>query len=294
MPKTYTYHAFGLNISSQLAIEMLEPVSPCEADVTICRGDLSGQAEEFSAHGISFAPGDFFFHIPDGGSFRIQSGTTITVDPLPGVPDGLLAVYIMGSCFGAILHQRGLLPLHGSCVAKDGEAVLITGDSGAGKSTLAAEFLRHGWKLLTDDVAVVLDIDSGKPVVQSSYPSQKLWQDAIDRYGRDGETLPLWQEERKEKFSIRVRDYQEGQVPLKKVVRLIPTPSDCRAEPVEGFTKVDQLLRNTYRSGMIPREQYQRHFQRCVTLASAVKMAFLYRSETNDSAETLYRWVTAW
>ena len=51
------------------------------------------------------------------------------------------------------------------------------------RADLSALPLRRGWKLITDDVSVVYDPE-GLPLVQSSYPSQKLWRDALDRYER--------------------------------------------------------------------------------------------------------------
>jgi serine kinase of HPr protein (carbohydrate metabolism regulator) len=45
--------------------------------------------------------------------------------------------------------------LHGSCVAKDGRAVLICGRSGSGKSDLALRLIDRGFTLVSDDQTVV-------------------------------------------------------------------------------------------------------------------------------------------
>ena len=45
--------------------------------------------------------------------------------------------------------------MHGSTVAKDGRAVLITGASGAGKSDLALRLIDRGFTLVSDDRTIV-------------------------------------------------------------------------------------------------------------------------------------------
>lgn len=47
--------------------------------------------------------------------------------------------------------MSGLEPIHASCVAIDGRAVLITGASGGGKSDLALRLIDRGAILVSDD-----------------------------------------------------------------------------------------------------------------------------------------------
>ena len=87
----------------------------------------------------------------------------------------ILRLYILGTCMGAILMQRKILPLHGSAVDIDGKVYAIVGDSGAGKSTLASALLKHGYQLVSDDViAVSLTHENPIPFVTPSYPQQNL------------------------------------------------------------------------------------------------------------------------
>ncbi|WP_346949747.1 serine kinase [Dyella sp.] len=56
-----------------------------------------------------------------------------------------------------VLAQRaqGLVPLHGACVGRDGQGVLLLGESGAGKSTLALHSLLGGLDFLAEDAVFV-------------------------------------------------------------------------------------------------------------------------------------------
>lgn len=294
------YLIFGLKVASEIPILLLsETPFHGEPDVEIRRGDLRECFEPLPVLG-----GDGFKQqvemrrsliMPETGmGFEIREGKTITVDIAPEKPEGLANVYLLGCCMGTILTQRGIFALHGSCVYKDGTAILITGDSGAGKSTLASEFLKNGWKLMTDDVAAVSNLDT-VPLVQSSYPSRKLWLDAIQRM--DGEKLeltPLWQEERREKFNVNAAEqYLEGSRPLKAVIRLY-RGTELQMEEVNGFTKADQLMRNVYGMWRMPDGEKQRLFQRCVTLSQKVRMMAVLRREDVFDAPEICRRLSEW
>ena len=292
MSKIKLYKAFGLTIASELPIPQLPVAEEETADVRIVRADLSMLTPEdvksvFTHTVIQPTTTDTLF--------RITGGDLIEADVAENDTEDFVAMYLMGSCMGAILVQRGFMLLHGSCVTDGKRSVLITGDSGADKSTTAAEFLRRGWKLLTDDVTCILDRD-GLPMVQSSYPSQKLWQDALDHYDKtDNDIHSLYFSEEREKFGVNVSDsFFDGVCPLSMVVRLIAADHECMITPIEGMAKVDQLLRNTYRMYLIEKQHQQRHFQRCVTMSTKIPMALAVRENGKQCAAILYDKITAY
>ena len=131
-------------------------------------------------------------------------------------------------------------------------------------------------------------------MVQSSYPSQKLWQDALDRYDRpEADIHSLYFTDSREKFGVDVtRFFYDGRAPLSMVVRLIPGADSCILEAVEGMTKVDQLMRNTYRRELIEQHRLQDHFQRCVTLSTKIPMAVVTRMDGEDCAGQMYELIT--
>lgn len=290
MPQIRYYKAFGLTISSCFPIPQVPEIPPCRCDVQVVQADLSDLPPERRK---TVTENGVYFLAKGQGTFYITNGNLIQVDPDPMHSVSHLAIFIMGSSMGAILHQRGLLPLHGSCVTDGRRSILLTGESGAGKSTLAAEFLRRGWKLITDDVTCVTGFE-GIPMVRSSYPSQKLWQDALDRYELQEDHIhSLYSREDREKFGVDVSEhFFEGDAPLSLVVRLVNGPIRCTLSPLEGMVKVDQLLRNTYRSQIIEQRNLQRHFQRCVILSTKIPMAVVTRTDGEDCAGRMYELIT--
>lgn len=75
------------------------------------------------------------------------------MSPVPRA-HGLLALEMgMNLQLAAGMHRY--LLLHAAAVARDGEALVMTGDSGAGKSTLAAMLGYRGWRFLGDEFALL-------------------------------------------------------------------------------------------------------------------------------------------
>ena len=132
MNETYFYKAFGLTIESCSPIAQLPAIAPCNADVRIVWADFSDLTADERQY--TNASGNFF-RGHDNCRHRITGGNLIEVERLEDFQESQLGVYLMGSCMGAILMQRGFMLLHGSCVTNGERAILITGDSGAGKST---------------------------------------------------------------------------------------------------------------------------------------------------------------
>jgi HprK-related kinase A len=56
-------------------------------------------------------------------------------------------------------HAHNYLIMHAAVVERDGRALLLAADPGSGKSTLCAALVHHGWRLLSDELALISLID---------------------------------------------------------------------------------------------------------------------------------------
>ena len=52
-------------------------------------------------------------------------------------------------------HAHDCLVLHAAVVERDGRALVLAADPGSGKSTLCAALVHRGWRLLSDELALV-------------------------------------------------------------------------------------------------------------------------------------------
>lgn len=128
------------------------------------------------------AAGRARFGVEGVADFLVERGTRITVAPRLPADSSDVRLFLLGSGFGYLCHQRGVVPVHAATVDVDGEAVCFAGPSGAGKSTLADAFARRGHRVLSDDVS---PIDLARGVILPSLQRVRLWADSLDNAGFD-------------------------------------------------------------------------------------------------------------
>jgi hypothetical protein len=121
---------------------------------------------------------EFSMEVEGVGTFYATGGTEVEYTPVNGASKTSVRLYLNGSVYGAILHQRNILPLHASSFSWQGRGIVICGGSGAGKSTLTAAFCFDGAEFLTDDVTPVI-FDHGRPEILPLSDRIKLWKDSL-------------------------------------------------------------------------------------------------------------------
>jgi hypothetical protein len=131
---------------------------------------------------------EFAMQIQDVGNFYSCQGREIEYAPAEGATLASVELYLNGSVYGAILHQRNILPFHGSSFVWNGEGILLCGESGAGKSSLTAAFCLAGAEFLTDDVTPVIFKDD-KPHIVPLSDRIKLWNDSLQQLNQENNNL---------------------------------------------------------------------------------------------------------
>jgi len=146
MSTHFFYHVYGLVIRSAFTIPELACEESRDYDVSVDFGACPESLPESArAPGwAEFAPGRCLIKIPGVSRYLVEGGRSIIVDRRAcsgrinqgGIPDADVRAYLLGSAFAAILHQRGMLPLHVGAIQSRAAVWAFTGESGAGKSTL--------------------------------------------------------------------------------------------------------------------------------------------------------------
>ncbi|WP_199618171.1 phosphoenolpyruvate carboxykinase (ATP) [Paenibacillus alkalitolerans] len=292
------YKAFGIRLSSSIPLPELPVFSDISdenenADVVIETADPNRLWDELQKCGSNFVRKDnrFLFLIPETAIFSIDDdGSKIAVAPLPNADMEKVRVYLLGTCTGALLMIRKVLPLHGSAVVIGGNAYAFLGDSGAGKSTLAAAFVNMGHQLVSDDVIAVTDADrSGFPVIVPSYPQQKLWQESIHRLGMEsGNYRTIYRETTKFAVPVSSRFCYEP-VPLAGVFELVKSEGNTvRVSSLPNLDRLRIMLLHTYRNMLIRRlglEQW--HFNLSTEIANRIPVYQLQRPAEGFTAQRL-------
>ena len=262
------YSLFGLKVRSEIALpELFADESRRSPDVVIRRGSIESTAEP----GLQSRNGALVLNIAEVAMYEIASGSSIVVDPLAGVPERNVRLFLLGSAFGALLHQRGLLPLHANAIEIDGKAVAFMGASGAGKSTLAAWFHDRGHRVLADDVCVVRFDGDGLPFACAGLPRLRLWLDAIEQTGREPHGFDrsyVGGSEQLDKFDVPLRapDPGAGELPLALLYGL-ERAERLAIEPVTGIRAAQTVFDHTYRGDYLAAARgEQSHWESSVRL----------------------------
>lgn len=223
----------------------------------------------------------FLFEAPAVAAYLVEHGNQVLIARAPGASDESVRLYLLGSVFGALLHQRGLLPLHGSAIEANGMAILFLGESGSGKSTLAAEFHRRGYKVVSDDICAVSVASDGEVVVFPGYPCLKL-RDDVTHGAEDARRLerPTVQGLAKYRLSVTPRFCREPR-PIGRVYVLKPAvTTEIRLDRLGGMRKFFSLVSNTYRPHFLEVMGRKRnHFRLCSALGSVVEICEVCRPE---------------
>jgi len=132
----------------------------------------------YADHSWQLNQSEFAMQVEQVGTFYASCGNEIEYAPASGAARVSVELCLNGSVYGAILHQRRILPLHASSFALEGRGIIICGGSGAGKSSLTAAFCLNGAEFLTDDVTPVV-FDHGRPEIMPLSDRIKLWEDSL-------------------------------------------------------------------------------------------------------------------
>ena len=267
------YKAYGLTISSDVALPELEPAEPSTADIVIAVGPIDLPAPLLEAGtAFRFEPDWQYLAWPAVGAFLISDACRIDVDPAPGIDDQLIAFPLLGPVLALLLHQRGLLVLHASAIAVGGKSAIFMGDKGAGKSTTASAMIRAGHGLLTDDV-VALDL-AAEPMIVPGFPQIKLAADAAAAISLGDAVVRPQVHPAIDKMQHRLNGAFSGnRVPATRIY-ILARGERADITPLPGIAALPAIIKFSYvtRFGRaaLPSDLAEMHLRQCARLADHV------------------------
>ena len=212
--------------------------------------------------------------IRDVGTYRIRNGSEVYIEPLPGVENTRLRIYLMASVLGLLLDQRGLLVLHASAIQVGSEAALFLGESGFGKSTIAAAMSVNGYPVIADDLAPI-QIIGNDACIAPGFPRLKLYPEIASSLGMDTAKMQVLDNSETKKAHSVDDAFAAGVLPVRWIFVLSKSLQQNIARPVFQEA-VMQLVRHSYptRLGV---NGGVKHFARC---GDAAKRTTIFRLKT--------------
>jgi len=253
----FSYRVSGLAVASEVGLPGLIPGDPDSVpEVTIRRAPVPIALDGAEAVGPTWQRADnrFLLRIPHIARFLLEGGHTIAFEAEDGAEPQDVAVFLSGSVFGVLLHQRNHIVLHASAVLVGGKAVLFCGQSGAGKSTLAAALGEQGHPLIADDQCAIEIGEDGVPRIQADGRQLRLWEKSIRELGladRRGDPM----RNRLRKFYVDPATASDVPVPIGAIYALVeirgPEEPGIQQPNVVDATKM--LAANAYRPVLVHR-----------------------------------------
>ncbi len=288
-PEAPYYRVYGLTLQSDVALPgeaRLE--SDGAVDATIRRGRVCEQGTEFGRQigpYVRAKPGALWLDIPDVARFAVRDGREIVYEPIGDVGHQALRLFLLGSCLGALMIQRGHLVLHGNAIRIGDGVAICCGVSGAGKSTLAASMMQAGQQIVADDVCPLTEQGEIIP----GLPRIKLWQDSAERLGIATDTLERVRPELK-KFELPLGEaFCNQPLPVSAVYVLnTHVSSEFSAEVLTGIAAFEALKAHTYRFRYVDGLGKKiAHFKACGRLASRVPVVSIKRPRAGFEIDKL-------
>ncbi|HSS49621.1 MAG TPA: hypothetical protein VLX28_11815 [Thermoanaerobaculia bacterium] len=188
------------------------------------------------------------FHFPGAGDFRVQ---TDRIEAFLPEGEGLAELRLLGPVLSYYLELRGLLTLHSSAVAVDGQAIAFVSRHGGGKSGLAAAMIEAGASLLADDLVAVEEIGELWQL-RPSYPLMRMWQDEAEFFLGDYTGLPRVQKA-SEKRNVAVGEggfgtFQDASCPLACIylAKRVEGAAAVEIHPVSRSEALIELVRHSF------------------------------------------------
>jgi len=190
------------------------------------------------------APNALLFEVPRIARYLVRDGKTVDVAVAPDADRAAARLFLLGSARGAIIQQRGELPLSAATlVAPNWKGVAICCPSAIGKSTLAAALCRRGWLLVADDITRI-SWNGSMAVAWPSHDRIKLWRDACEMVGENAEALERVRDGMEEYFlSVRAATTPTA-LSVAVRLRVAPYVDTVEVPPVE---RAQLLTESTFR-----------------------------------------------
>lgn len=290
----FKYHAFSLIWSIPFECPELQRSTKQQdtatADVMVSLNIVN--QPKITKSQVNITESTVIIHYKDIGKFTIANGDTIAIET--SELNKSVRLLMLNTVASFLLLQRGLLPLHGSGVLYQNEAILFVGNSGYGKSTTAAGFIEKGYSMITDDIAAI-DFDLEKAVVIPSFPNMKLWEDSLEMLEEHKDNLDFIRENetemiKKYKFPVSAMVSQIMRPQLNTIYILNPLNEGLKVtiNELSNSEKFNALINYTFQKTTLKKQNlHEAHFVSITKIINQVRIVQLNRPRLHQNVKEL-------
>lgn len=288
----FAYTTYGLCIHSDLPLPgLVASETGAKPDVFVRLGRVNRLPSEAEPReGCFHATSDeAYFFWEEDGVYLVRGGREIIVEPAPGVEERMLCLVILGIALGVLLHQRGLLTLHGSAVAVDGAAIAFLGRKRGGKSTTAAALHARGYGVVADDIVALEVGDTASPMLLFGVPQLKLWPEVAAWLGDEPDTLPRIHPQSEKRARLVACEFPQEPLPL-QCIYVLAEGTHVEIETLQVRESFLEMIRHSYALRFLGTAgATASHFHQCVRLVSSVPVRRLKRPRSLSALPDVVR-----
>ncbi len=238
--------------------------------------------------GFQVNENEFYMNVKQVARYLVKNGEEIFIQPEERSDNDSIRLFLIGSVFGALLHQQHILPLHGSSFAYHGKGIVICGKSGIGKSSVVASFCKEAGKFICDDITP-LDISENGITIVPIKTRLKLWDDAIEKLELGNSKLerirPMMG-----KFYFGDKEPYGERKTLDQIYILDkhnkPEYSVCELKGLDKYNAVrNHIYRKIYLKGMPETEKV--YFSKLLKLVSHITVKLIIRPQICNITDTM-------
>ena len=273
---------YGLRVRSAIELPEWPDATAGEPDVIILADPPVPPTSDRPIYNgkSSVQNGDVELEVYGVGRYSAAKGSYVRVTPEIGARPEDIRLFLTGLILGVILHQRGMLALHASCVVIDGVGVAFACPSGGGKSTLAAALLRRGATFVSDDICVITRVPERSEAYVWAGPA-RLKLDALGLAELDdepGSYEPAGGNRGKYHLPVETMKVRQGPIPVSRIYQLAFADGEPRIERLTGVEAISVLIDETYLVGFAAgRGRSHEIFMKTAALCGALSVSRLYR-----------------
>jgi len=251
---SFLYKSFGLFIKSEIEIPELPffegDLNNEQVQVKIRWGKIPEFKGDFETNGATFqsSSNKTLIHCDGVAKYLVQNGSEIIIERFKNSDLKDLRVFLLGSSLGALLHQRGIVPLHGSTIKFREKAIIFAGFAGSGKSTIAAQMMLKKYQIMGDDIAPIDLNQESNPIVHPSVLRLKIWSDTFQKIGYQPPPLESIRKSMNKFFLPLNGFFYDHPLLIDRIYFLnYHDKTKPQIKVLRGIDKTDALLTNIYR-----------------------------------------------
>jgi len=298
---SHYYKIYGLKIKSSRKIDLLADQPKSDINLSVDwtsmaedTPELALQWEQVTTRQLQSKERISFFsaQTPEGQYFKICFTTqlgqlTAILDPTKEnlwilhdrrIPHAHLNSFLVGSILGCVLRLKGILCFHGSVINIDGQAVILIGKKKSGKSTTAAAFSKLGFKVLSDDIAVISAIGE-EFFVEPGYAKVRLRPKSLQFFYPDNDyNFVSVYSHRDSKYSDLNDSFWDSPLPLGAIYVLGTTAGTNDLPFVDSISaeRIIHLHSNTFVSYIVTPDLQKQEFNALARVATKVPVQHLH------------------